>query len=75
MKVELNREAWDEGYRAPKGAPCPYPPRSTAALSWASGQIEGIARRERERGAPDKGAPHQAGDNTGPGGNGKGRAT
>ena len=67
MKVELDREAWDEGFRAPKGAPCPYLPRSTAALSWASGQVEGIARREKEGRKP-----HQAGDNTGPGGRGKG---
>ena len=43
--IRQEQEAWTEGYRAPKGAICPYEPKTDKALSWASGHIEGLAWR------------------------------
>jgi hypothetical protein len=31
--VKLDAATWREGYTAPDGARCPYPPGTTAALS------------------------------------------
>ncbi len=33
-EIKQDREAWTEGYQAPKGAICPYEPRTDKALSW-----------------------------------------
>ncbi len=45
-EIKQDREAWTEGYQAPKGAICPYEPRTDKALSWYSGHIEGLAQKE-----------------------------
>jgi len=49
-EIKQNQVAWTEGYQAPKGAICPYEPGTDKAFSWASGQVEGLARRNRKWG-------------------------
>jgi hypothetical protein len=50
----IDPEAWAAGFAAGEaGKPliaCPYPARSTEALSWHSGFIEGKAKRETASG-------------------------
>jgi hypothetical protein len=48
--IRLEDYAWREGFQAPPDAVCPYPPGSTEAFSWASGQVEGAASRDKRTG-------------------------
>lgn len=40
MPLEMNLQAWEEGYHAAPGARCPYPVMSPEACSWFAGRLE-----------------------------------